>query len=139
MLEFRQDEVSCRQANQNVAASQLRLMTTKPLTQHTLRAIAVHCARKDTLGNDKTQSTDADGVGLEHHAKTRLLDSSRSGQQRSDICRAKPLPATKALALAQTLKRARPLARRARSTARPPRVRMRTRNPCVRFLRTTEG
>jgi hypothetical protein len=31
------------------------------------------------------------------------------------------------------------LARRARSTARPPRVRMRTRNPWVRFLRMTEG
>jgi len=31
------------------------------------------------------------------------------------------------------------LARRARRIARPPRVRMRTRNPWVRFLRITEG
>jgi hypothetical protein len=31
------------------------------------------------------------------------------------------------------------LARRARRIARPPRVRMRTRNPWVRFLRTVEG
>jgi hypothetical protein len=39
----------------------------------------------------------------------------------------------------QTARRARPRARRARMTARPPRVRMRTRKPWVRFLRTTEG
>lgn len=39
----------------------------------------------------------------------------------------------------QTESRARPRARRARITARPPRVRMRTRKPWVRFLRTTEG
>lgn len=35
--------------------------------------------------------------------------------------------------------RARPLARRARITALPARVFMRTRYPCVRFLRVTEG
>jgi hypothetical protein len=39
----------------------------------------------------------------------------------------------------QTLNRARPLARRARMTARPLRVRMRTRNPCVRLRRVTDG
>lgn len=39
----------------------------------------------------------------------------------------------------QTPRRWRPLARRARITARPPRVRMRTRNPWVRLRRTTEG
>jgi len=36
-------------------------------------------------------------------------------------------------------RRLRPLARRARITARPPRVFMRTRKPCVRLRRTTEG
>lgn len=40
---------------------------------------------------------------------------------------------------AQTLNRARPLARRARSTLRPPRVRIRTRNPWVRLRRVFEG
>ena len=40
---------------------------------------------------------------------------------------------------AQTLNRARPLARRARNTERPPRVRMRTRNPWVRLRRVTDG
>ena len=39
----------------------------------------------------------------------------------------------------QTPSRVRPLARRARITARPPRVRMRTRNPCVRLRRTLDG
>lgn len=58
-------------------------------------------------------------------------------EQTGNLGRAKPLPAL--ISLSQTPKRARPLARRARSTARPPRVRMRTRNPWVRFLRMTEG
>jgi hypothetical protein len=40
---------------------------------------------------------------------------------------------------AQTLNRERPLARLARNTARPPRVRMRTRKPCVRLRRVTDG
>jgi hypothetical protein len=39
----------------------------------------------------------------------------------------------------QTLSRARPFERRARITARPPRVRMRTRKPWVRLRRVTEG
>jgi hypothetical protein len=114
-------------------------MTAKPLPEHALRAIAVDRAREDTLRNDKTQSADANGIALEQHAKTRALDGPPSRQERSDICGTEPLSTAKTPALAQTLKRARPLARRARSTARPPRVRMRTRNPCVRFLRTTEG
>ena len=114
-------------------------MTAKPLPEHALRTIAVDRAREDTLRNDKTQSANADSIGLEQHAKTRTLGSPRSRQERSDICGTEPLPTAKTPALAQTLKRARPLARRARSTARPPRVRIRTRNPCVRFLRTTEG
>lgn len=45
----------------------------------------------------------------------------------------------KLLSNTQTLNRARPFARRARMTAAPPRVFIRTRNPCVRFLLITEG
>lgn len=39
----------------------------------------------------------------------------------------------------QALSLARPLARRALMTARPPRVRMRARKPCVRFLLISLG
>ena len=42
-------------------------------------------------------------------------------------------------AVAQTARRLRPLARRALITARPPRVFMRTRKPCVRARRTLEA
>jgi hypothetical protein len=45
----------------------------------------------------------------------------------------------RATRLDQALNRARPLARRARSTLRPPRVRLRARKPCVRLRRFTEG
>src|SRR5699024_10448223 len=41
--------------------------------------------------------------------------------------------------MGQTDSRLRPLARRALMTARPPRVFMRTRKPCVRLRRVTEG
>ena len=114
-------------------------MAPEPLPQRTFRAIAVDRARKDTFGNDKTEPGNTEGVRFEHHTEPGTFDGSPAGKQRGDISRAESLPATVALATAQTLKRARPLARRARSTARPPRVRMRTRNPWVRFLRMTEG
>lgn len=39
----------------------------------------------------------------------------------------------------QTANRARPLARRARTTLRPPRVRIRTIKPCVRLRRVFDG
>lgn len=47
--------------------------------------------------------------------------------QRRDVC------------MRYTARRLRPLARRALMTARPPRVFMRTRKPCVRLRRATEG
>jgi hypothetical protein len=80
MLKFCQNDGCCRHANQDVAASQLRLMSTKPLPQHTLGVITVNRAPKDTLGNDETQPANAEGVGFEHHAETRPLERSRSGE-----------------------------------------------------------
>ena len=71
-------------------------------------------------------------------------------QRRGDRCGTEPLLAAQPLPAARpvfdarlerqtTPSRERPLARRARITARPPRVRMRTRNPCVRLRRTLDG
>lgn len=140
MIEFRQGNVSPRHANQDVARPESLLMSAKPLPQHAFCPASVDRAREDTLRNDETQPAETDGVGLEHDAETEAFDGSRS-KQGNDFPVAEPLLAAKApaIAQAQTPNRARPLARRARSTARPPRVRIRTRNPCVRFLRTTEG
>jgi len=139
-IEIRCGNVSPRQANQDVARSEPLLMSAKPLPQHALCATSVDRAREDTLRNDDTQPGETDCVGLEHDAETGAFDRARS-EQGNDIPVPEPLRAAKApaIARAQTPNRARPLARRARSTARPPRVRIRTRNPCVRFLRTTEG
>jgi hypothetical protein len=47
--------------------------------------------------------------------------------------------ASRAGRCAQTASRARPFARRARRTLRPPILFMRARKPCVRLRRTTEG
>jgi hypothetical protein len=56
-------------------------------------------------------------------------DGSPVGEQGRNIDRTEAQPPAIASAYAQTPRRARPFARRARITARPPRVRMRTRNP----------
>jgi hypothetical protein len=128
-----------RHANQDIATSQLRLAASKPFSNHALDAIAVDRARQHPLGNDEAQPRDAERVCFEQHAETGALDGSPSGEQGNDIGGPESLPAGEAPVLAQTARRARPFARRARSTARPPRVRIRTRNPWVRFLRITEG
>jgi hypothetical protein len=112
-------------------------MGTKAFAQQPLRAVAVYGARKYPLGNNEPEPRNTQRICLEKYVEPGAFDRSPTGKQPGDVGRAKPLPTT--VALAQTLKRARPLARRARSTARPPRVRMRTRKPWVRFLRITEG
>lgn len=114
-------------------------MTPEPLAQLPLQPVSVDRSWKNTLGNDKTDSGHAQRVGSEQDRETRAPDRPDSCQQRGNIGSMQTLPAGIAPALGQTLRRARPLARRARITARPPRVRMRTRKPWVRFLRTTEG
>jgi hypothetical protein len=114
-------------------------MTPEPLAQPPLHPVAVNRPWKDALGNDKTEPGHAQHVRSERDRESCASDGPDSRQQRGDIGSAQALPAGIAPALGQTLRRARPLARRARITARPPRVRMRTRKPWVRFLRTTEG
>jgi hypothetical protein len=54
-------------------------------------------------------------------------------------CRSRKIHPRRPAPAVQTASRARPFARRARSTARPPRVRIRTRKPCVRLRRVTDG
>jgi len=112
-------------------------MGAKTFTQQPLRPVAVYGTRKYTLGNNETEPGNTQRICHEKYVEPGALDGSPSGKQPGNVGRAKPLPT--AVTLVQTLKRARPLARRARSTARPPRVRMRTRKPWVRFLRITEG
>lgn len=111
----------------------------KQLPQHALHPVAIDRAGKDALGDDEAKPRDAERVDSGEDTEARTLERSPAGEQRGDVGGSEPQPSTISPADSQTLNRARPLARRARITARPPRVRMRTRNPWVRFLRRTEG
>jgi hypothetical protein len=137
--DFRDDDCFFRQPDQNVAVPEPRLMTPEPLAQLPFQPVSVDRSWKNALGNDKTDSRPAQRVGSEQNREPRASDGPGSREQCGNIGSMQTLPAGIAPAPGQTLRRARPLARRARITARPPRVRMRTRNPWVRFLRTTEG
>ena len=117
------------QANEDVAASEAGLLGAKELPQHSFHPIAIDRARKDALGNDEAKPGNTERIGPEKQAEPGTPESSPTGEHRGDISGPEALPSTVTPAGAQTLNRLRPLARRARITARPPRVRMRTRNP----------
>src|SRR4029077_12389278 len=136
---FRQRGLGCSDADQDVAAAKARLMRPEQFPQPALHPVAIDRARKNALGNDQTEPRYAERMGPEGHAESGTSERRTAGEQRNDIGSPETQPSTVAPADAQTPSRARPFARRARITARPPRVRMRTRNPWVRFLRTTEG
>jgi len=138
-FDFCRRNLSRGHADQDVAAPQACLLMAKQLPQHALHAVAIDRAGEDALGDDEAEPRDAECVDSGEDTEARTLERSPAGEQRGDVGGAEPQPSTVSAADSQTLNRARPLARRARITARPPRVRMRTRNPWVRFLRRTEG
>lgn len=106
-------------------------------------AVSRHCARRQPLRNDQRDSRTGGRVGEPIQVEPVGARDPSGPQYRGDRCRAETLVATQtraARACRQTTpSRARPFARRARITARPPRLRIRTRKPCVRLRRTTEG
>jgi hypothetical protein len=129
-----------RQSHQDVSTAELALVDAEPFPDHTLEAVTINGARNDAPRNDEAKARAPERVRprLYRHASTPHARARR--EQHVDVFAAESLFAGVALRAAQTTpRRTRPLARRARITARPPRVRIRTRNPCVRFRRSTEG
>jgi hypothetical protein len=109
-----------------------------------------HRTGRETLGHDEREARVVERTGEPVEVEAGGAYHLAALQRRGDRCGTEPLLAAQALSAPQpvvearserqtTPSRARPLARRARITARPPRVRMRTRKPCVRLRRTTEG
>lgn len=127
------------QAYEHVTAAQLFPVIAKPLAHDALQPVAIDCPAQVPARNDQSQPGRAERIGSELDGEAAAPDAAARGEQRFDVPSAQPLPLRVAPLAAQTPSLARPLARRARITARPPRVRIRTRKPCVRFLRTTEG
>ena len=111
------------------------------LARHSLEPVAVHCARRHPAARDDPEPRL--GQAVRPQVQPEIAPRPRcSRRERLLVVLAALQPRAagqRAGAGNQTLNRARPFARRARSTPRPPRVRLRTRKPCVRLRRVTDG
>ena len=125
--------------HKQILPDQIRLVTPKPVPKKTLGTITVHSATKQSLGHDQAEPRIVETVGSDLDGNRARAARPGSGKDLGDRVAAEPLSLPIPLSATQTPSRARPFARRARITALPPRVRMRTRNPCVRLRRTTDG
>src|SRR5690349_17430431 len=130
------------QLNHHVYTRQAVAHRPEHLADEALCPVTIDRPWRNALGGDNADSGMGKAVGpheyheMAPHARSALCQ--RLGELRPAR---EPRGARQAGVelLAQTLRRARPLERRARMTARPLRVRMRERNPCVRARRTLDG
>jgi len=129
------------QLNHNINAGRPLGHGTEHLPHHALHSIAVDRARRDSPAGNDADARLGQAVGLDVNGEIAPRPRLTVRQRRAEmLAPLQPHAARqRARPLAQALNRARPLARRARITPRPPRVCMRARNPCVRLRRITEG
>jgi hypothetical protein len=130
----------CHEPDQQVNLAQTSLPGSEPLADLPFDSIASDRQRNMAFRRSQAEAgvTERIWPDLYEYAATTHFASIQ--QQRRNVLLAEPLdPGIAPAAVVQTASRARPFARRARMTARPPRVRIRTRNPWVRFLFMTEG
>src|SRR5688572_15079324 len=113
----------------------------KRLARHALEAIPVHRAPRGLGAGDDPEARLAQAVGPQIHPEM-TPGARRPGRERLPVV----LPAQQPRAARQlagtrdqTANLARPFALRARTTLRPPRVRIRTIKPCVRLRRVFDG
>ena len=125
-----------------VIARKTRLFLAKCLAYHPLDAVTVNRPRRSLPADDDADARPGQGVPLHEHTEV-AANCRRPARQGRRILlapqqafRPRQRSGTRRV---QALSRARPLARRARMTARPPRVRIRTRNPWVRLRRVFDG
>jgi hypothetical protein len=112
------------------------------LAHQSLCPVAIDRPRRDALGGDDADSGMSKPVGPRKYHEMTPHARSAFCQRLGELRPAREPRAARQAGvrpLNQTLRRARPFERRARMTARPLRVRMRERNPCVRARRTLDG
>jgi hypothetical protein len=85
LFDFVESDFARRHANQDIAASEARLLRAKQLPQHALHPVAIDRAREDTLRNDETESGNAEWIGAKEHAESGPPERSPAGEQRGDI------------------------------------------------------
>ncbi len=134
---------SVRRTHQQVDRAQRFLLHPECLADTALDAIALHRLRCMLFRHQDAQSRGARGASLQEKAVTGLIPSQPVAQQAFEL-RFLPEPAggiepETLAARGYSPRRRRPLARRLRRTARPPRVPLRTRKPWRRARRVLEG
>jgi hypothetical protein len=131
--------IGIRQAYHAIYSAPALLLPAEHLADQATNARPIHRSRCVAFGDDQRDACHRQAVHSKVQPEISTSPTTALAQRKLHGCRAEPLPPTKSLVWLQTDRRARPLARRARMTARPPRERIRTRKPCVRLRRTTEG
>ena len=130
------------QLDHHIHAAQAVASAAEHLAYQALRAIAVDRPARDPSTDDDTDARLTQPIGPGKHGEM-AAHPDRTGRQGSTILFSTQQPHAarqrRPVGAAQTPNRERPLARLARNTARPPRVRMRTRKPWVRLRRVTDG
>jgi hypothetical protein len=112
----------------------------KRLARHALETISVDGATRGPGAGYDSDPRLRQAVGSQVHPEM-TPGTRRPGRDRFLVVLAaqQPRAARQPAARGQTVNRARPFARRERTTRRPPRVRFRTRNPWVRLRRVFDG
>lgn len=129
--------------NHKICRRQFESAGTEAFANQAFDPIAVDRACNEALADDNAEARSTSAGWTEHLEMCAHFDRSGSERmrefgRRKQALRA-PEPEPGCGSQVHTLKLWRPLARRARITALPPRDFMRTRNPCVLLRRTTDG
>ena len=131
----------------NVDGRYLVHVRTESLANLSLQCISLHCSLYKAFWHCDAEPCETQSVWLPGSVETSYGTSSFTAQRihivacRHETARAREPARTapEGRTNRQALRRARPLARRALMTARPPRVRIRARNPWVRLRLTSLG
>jgi hypothetical protein len=132
-------------ANDQVESTDRRSSVAQYGAKHPSDAVAIDCARQ-RLGADHVAdpATGARGRRRDKLEKFAFAAPAASIHRFERACAREPAAASspghrRSVSANQGTSRARPFARRAESTLRPPTVFIRARKPCVRLRLTTEG
>jgi hypothetical protein len=120
-----------------IQATERLSVTPKTFARDPLETVARHGRLGDLARNSQAKAGISQIVGSGQHGETAIAGFDRLGENAGEGVPASQPGATREARVAGTGaqgdKRARPLARRAFKTRRPPRVAMRARNPWVRL------
>jgi hypothetical protein len=128
-----------RQRHQIIRPTQTRSREPESLFHHPADSIAVNRARQVPFRHAHCKACSRQSILGPHYYEPATVASRSMAQRPKATLLSKPSATRQPSVDDHTASRARPFARRARNTARPPRVLSLARNPCVRCRRVLEG